>query len=673
MLTGRLDAVTRLIERFKDVDDAYIAERLYAVAYGTAMRSHQPDRVGTLAQYIYNLVFKSGAPPAHILLRDYARGIIERSLFLGAKIDITEANIRPPYKSQWPTIPNEDEIKPFLPDWSRGSHDSRDTEWARNRIGSSVMNDDFSHYVISTKWTSLRLEDPPWQSPDARISALTNIFSKKEISAWSKFQRAHDIVVQMPMNRILIKIQRPPGNEEPQIDKESNIEKTDALDPEMVSATQARDMALKRLDSTLTAQHREELLKLLAERNDINSRYPPRFDIRLIQRYILKRVFDLGWTVERFGEFDRFSIGYKGREASKAERIGKKYQWIAYHEIMAFIADHFQYGEHFSGDINDQSYEGPWQDHFRDIDSSCTLRGSSKNSSWDAHSPAWWCPIDYEDWGNSNDAISWLSRHDDIPKVEDILSISNPKDNSRWLNLQGFFLWKQPAPADQDRYDIPRREFWYIINGYLIQEKDRETFMKWANNVDFYGRWMPDPVEEYRMFLGEYAWSPAFQYFQKQYSHDLGDKRWTQPNHGCTVKVKSVAFEYLREAGGFDCSVDESYRLRLPSEEIIAGLALQWSGNEAEFIDATGRLVVFDPTAQENGSQALLFRQDCVIELLKREGLSFCWTVLGEKMAVGPGYGNVLGTLQLSGAYTLGNDGLFGFIKHNLHKAEPAS
>jgi hypothetical protein len=67
-------------------------------------------------------------------------------------------------------------------------------------------------------------------------------------------------------------------------------------------------------------------------------------DLGIIQRYVLWRVFDLGWTTERFGAFDRFSIGQHGRDASKAERIGKKYQWIAYHEILAFISDRFQSG-----------------------------------------------------------------------------------------------------------------------------------------------------------------------------------------------------------------------------------------------------------------------------------------------------------------------------------------
>ena len=82
--------------------------------------------------------------------------------------------------------------------------------------------------------------------------------------------------------------------------------------------------------SRLTEAHKLELESILQAKTEGS----PRFDMRAIQRYVLWRVFDLGWTIERFGEFDRFSIGDHGREANKPERMGKKYQWLAYHEIL---------------------------------------------------------------------------------------------------------------------------------------------------------------------------------------------------------------------------------------------------------------------------------------------------------------------------------------------------
>ena len=40
LLTGRFEATARLVEGFSDVDDPYVVERVFAVAYGVATRSH---------------------------------------------------------------------------------------------------------------------------------------------------------------------------------------------------------------------------------------------------------------------------------------------------------------------------------------------------------------------------------------------------------------------------------------------------------------------------------------------------------------------------------------------------------------------------------------------------------------------------------------------------------
>ena len=95
LLTERSESTVRLVDRFADVDDLYVLERVYAAAYGVAMRSHDVALVGSLAAAVYKHVFASGNPPAHILLRDYARGIIERALYLGANISLDENLVRP--------------------------------------------------------------------------------------------------------------------------------------------------------------------------------------------------------------------------------------------------------------------------------------------------------------------------------------------------------------------------------------------------------------------------------------------------------------------------------------------------------------------------------------------------------------------------------------------------
>lgn len=663
LLTGRLDVVVHLVQQFDDVDDLYVKERVYAVAYGTAMRSHDPREIGCLAKCVYDLVFASGSPPAHILLRDYARGVVERAICLGADLQVDERLIRPPYKSVWPTIPTEDDIKPLLPEWSRGSHDNGDLEWARNCIGDSVMDDDFAYYVIgsrssSSNWLSLRLDEPVWQSPIDHLAVILDGFSDEEKAAWAEFAIADDVAKRLHHLKLIDAIRLVSQAEDAADDTPHEIVSTEDLDSDLACAEQDLKAAKAKLESVLTKEHARDLKSVLtAMKNDLVG-HLPYFDNRLIQRYVLWRVFDLGWTTDHFGRFDRFSIGYHGREASKAERIGKKYQWIAYHEIKALIADNFQYREQFRERGGDVSYEGPWQEHFRDIDPSCTLRATPGGASLDGHSSAWWGSIRYENWGESHQPNEWVVCRNDLPKVEDLLIVTNPQDGTRWLNVNGYFSWRQQIPIDQEIADVEQRELWYICVGYLIRAQDEKAFLKWANGVDFWGRWMPEPPVVYPMFLGEHGWSPASRYFQTLY---FGDDGWKQPDIGCPFELRTVAVKYLSEDSGFDCSIDESYTLHLPASYLVTGLGLRWNSEGADYLDGKDQLAALDPTAHGDGPTALLLREDLLKEFLEREGLMFCWTVLGEKHVIGAGH---TPSLRMTGAFVLGSRGPVGSLNY---------
>ena len=208
----------------------------------------------------------------------------------------------------------------------------------------------------------------------------------------------------------------------------------------------------------------------------------------MIQRYILGRVIDLGWTVDRFGEFDEFTIGHSGRDASKPERIGKKYQWIAYHEILAYIADHLQYRHPYYDYHADERYQGPWQEHLRDLDPSCTLSSAPGGTDWGQHSSAWWVNEPYDDWRVGISHLNWLSIDDDLPAIERLLVAVKPETGGRWLNVDGSFNWRQPHPADEDPFENPRRDVWIGTTGYFVRKQDTNSFMAWAKTVIFLGQ-----------------------------------------------------------------------------------------------------------------------------------------------------------------------------------------
>lgn len=237
----------------------------------------------------------------------------------------------------------------------------------------------------------------------------------------------------------------------------------------------------------------------------------------------------------------------------------------------------------------------------------------------------------------------------------------NPVDSSQWLNLQGYFSWKQPTPSDRDSYDVERRELWYLCTGYLFRAEDASAFLEWAESVNFWGRWMPDPPEIYQMFLGEHVWSCASRYFQQPY---FGDDGWIQPKHDCPIKLRVATLEYRSGGSSFDCSVDESYSLRLPASELVHGIRLRLSDKGADFVNNAGILAAFDPTAHSVGPNSLLVREDLLAEWLAREKFQICWSVIGEKRVLGAGFSpSFQASTKFTGAYVLGERGVVGFIK----------
>lgn len=58
-------------------------------------------------------------------------------------------------------------------------------------------------------------------------------------------------------------------------------------------------------------------------------------------------------------------MGYDRSETKKVERIGKKYQWIAMHNILARVSDQCDIDTDYS---ETSTFEGPWEPFVRDFD-----------------------------------------------------------------------------------------------------------------------------------------------------------------------------------------------------------------------------------------------------------------------------------------------------------------
>ncbi len=90
-----------ILAKFKKVNDPYIIQRLYGIVFGACCKRIDTKSFQTLAEYVYHTVFDQEKVYPDILLRDYARLIIERFLYEDPEYTgmIGREKIIPPYNS----------------------------------------------------------------------------------------------------------------------------------------------------------------------------------------------------------------------------------------------------------------------------------------------------------------------------------------------------------------------------------------------------------------------------------------------------------------------------------------------------------------------------------------------------------------------------------------------
>jgi hypothetical protein len=639
LLTPRINVLRILIDRFLDVNDPYVLERIFSVAYGCAMRSDDHDSVALLASDVYQWIFEDGEPPLHITLRDYARGVIEKAIHNGSELDIDVTKIRPPYKSDWPTdIPSKEDVE-------------SNKEWRDTSIYHSVMGwGDFSRYVIGTntpmfEWTSRRLGEPP--TPKEQYDAFVASLTKTQLKAFE----------------LLIRVR-------------NNIDyyrKLDGAERKEIWGFDVSDEQLDLIANSYEERTRKTLGKKKGEIFDCvvvaylkkpdKSEDKHEFDLSIIQRWILKQVFDLGWTKERFDKFDSevTQYEYHGRSERKPERIGKKYQWIAYHEVLARVSDNFIYkGDRWDGHL--ELYQGPWQVFTRDIDPSCLIK-STASGIWNNHNHTWWFPVIYNHWEEIIDAKEWIERTDDLPNVQPLINVVNPADGSEWLSLDARYEWKPPVPIGEEREGNLSRTLWYILRSSLVRKEDMEEIYDWAQQRYCVGNFMPESQSIYRVFLGEFHWGPAYLFHNVPYYNHPG---WSRVNdENMTSEFHATTETYLKESPKYDCSIDDGYKIEVPTKLIADGMDLNWRSIEGNYYDQRGALIAFDPSVRHDGPHALLIRKKEFLNFLKVNGYDILWTVYGEKYQYtgSPGSEGWYGRLEIDGAYRMMAGQLAGALR----------
>lgn len=334
ILSSHPDLVSDLLYKFSKVDDTYLTERLFAVAYGVVCNIDNKNIIFEIAGATYSLIFRDDKPIPHILLRDYARGILEYALHVGSiSTEINPEKFRPPYNSD-PEIenPSIEEVEKL-----RGDKFS-------SLIKSSLMGfpGDFGNYTMVCVHN--------WSSTFISASKIENGIELKE--RFAKDLLLGDVQKEYLKDIKLLKTKKTSRSQQKLIIDFNNVVEDSEKFEQRFEERRKKDEEFKgRVNAQLNAEQQEYYRWLSGVSND----KPAAFSRKWAQRWVFKRAHQFGWSAERFADFEKMcSHGRGGGPSGGAmERVGKKYQWMAFYEFLARLSDNYQWINRGYSDVPD--------------------------------------------------------------------------------------------------------------------------------------------------------------------------------------------------------------------------------------------------------------------------------------------------------------------------------
>ena len=673
ILTNRLGVILKLLDKFNGINDLYITERLYAVTYGCLLRNNKNKKeIKDIAEWFLNNFFNKKEVLGHILIRDYARGVVECAILNNVLDSSLRPKIIPPYGSVWPkNIPSEEVLREKYYPEKFFKHKTDDRGFLS--IWSSVMYDftkfpgDFGKYVINPNlryFTGRKIGSENIVRKDL-FNKFKSSLTKKQLNLFNKIYSFYGL----DSKRLKVIFSM--------LDKDNTINTKEEIDWEKrdVKEKKRKKSSLLIFRKSLSFDDRilfdKKIKPYLSENGVINDPLD-RFDTGVAQRWIFNRVVELGWQPKLHKNFDEnVNSQQYDRTEHKAERIGKKYQWIALNEFLSLLADNFE----FIGDSmysKPSIYEGAWQINIRDIDPSCILKDYEKIEndeaadvpSMDSYQPQ------YNLWEKNKSLKYWLKTKT-MPSPKNAIEMTDNKGIT-WVVLEGFCEWQEKLPPEYEKYKLPTRTLYFMIKSYLVMKKNKDSLFQWCKKQKFFGRWMPESGQFYNIFLGEYPDYPAFIYHNIPYYNHGG---WTKNGRGkgTPVKVLVSSDEYLSSGSSVDCSLNDSIKIKLPAKWIVNKMKIGQKYFDGCFYDSHNTLIAFDPSIFIKGVPAcLLMRKDKLCSFLKKENCSIIWTISGEKQTIGGNQmGQPHGYQEISGSYCLNNSNrLVGSISSVFNKPE---
>ncbi len=608
LLEQQPKALISILNAFQNINDKYISERLYAVAYGCILRTTKNGGVKEISQYVYDTIFRYTNPPEHILLRDYARNAIEYAVHKKVGINVNLELIRPPYKSKLPELPTEADVNKYNIDYKSPEYD-KNYGGIFNQIHHSVMTWDFGRYVIESALRNFspinfnleKVHTAYFKNLDEEKSMLVNLLLKLKMQRDSMVHKKRQLTHSLGAEKY----------ERHLLDCESFISKI-----------------VGNLEDVFKDEShyvKQELVPFLKNKQTLdNERYHRRlFDITPVKCWIVQRAFELGYDISLHGDHDKNHSNYNSRN-DNTERIGKKYQWIAFHEIMSIITDNYKIKNSW-GEENKYEYcEGAWQISLRNIDPAYTKyhghddeEKTSDQLSLDSKN--WWDDDGYRYWNQPN--LEWLEKTEDLPAVKHLL-LKKDYQEQEWIFLyKSITLW-EPKQIGASKYEVENKRILLRAQSFIIRSEQKEEIVAFLKDKDVGRCSLPEQeYVSYQLFNREQFWSPI-------YNDSPKESEWQNlRDQDENSELLKVLVPLIAAKGGFGSSdqsgASSSYDIVCKS--IFEGLNLRYGALDGSLEDIDGNIILMDtPTGT-------IIKKDIFLDYLEKNNLEIIWCLSGQK------------------------------------------
>ena len=323
--------------------------------------------------------------------------------------------------------------------------------------------------------------------------------------------------------------------------------------------------------------------------------------------YYIKNVF--GWN-DKLGTLDngKYSVN---RSQNTEERIGKKFQWLAWYRLNARMMDSWK--------VTKSSYHYSSEAKEEDI--------TPNPFPWNTSEVTYFDPtLDVERYQSLNDILSgvdalevngiqdevWIRKNEYVPVFRNEAIVDG---KVLYVMLRGF-----------DKATTGDKETVVITNAVFVKECDADDFSKWCQDKNFYGRWMPERSGMYEFLWNEYPWSDA-------YLNSREMPVWERPSNECPCDVM-LAYEAQLQEHWEGIAYEDQYlsTVYMPCVDVMEKMGLYCSDVRGIVRKDSDESIAAINSEKEDGVSGLFIRKDILDEYLQRNNYVMFYYVLGEKV-----------------------------------------